>query len=138
MEYVSFEVEGMSIDSSAPTNNMGYNPDMGRLIDGKTKLVGNPTFKSVDNVMVYPQEDGSIDLILTHTLKEENDIVLVAQLVGKWHYNSISHLQSFSDMLADSIRNPRPITDADIDTTKEIFEANLTKATRKTPPEKEE
>lgn len=135
MGYVSFEVEGMSVEPLTPTFNMEYNPDMARLIDGKTKISGGSASKSVDNVMVYPLEDGSFDLILTHTLKEENDIVLEAEIVGKWHYNDIAHLQFFSDMLANSIRNPKPVTDDDIDTTKDKFEDNLKKVTRKTYPD---
>jgi hypothetical protein len=82
---------------------------MARLRDGITDLVKDDLSKTVDNVLVKPLDNGEADLILTHTLEEADDVVLKAEVVGRWHFNSAEHLQEFSDMLANSIRNSHSI-----------------------------
>jgi hypothetical protein len=106
---ISFEVEGMSIEPVG--QNFVYNPSMAKLQDGVTEFVPNDgTSLSVDNVMVKPAlEGGALDLILVHSLAEAEGVVTKAQIIGKWHFNSPAHLQQFSDMLAESVRNPKSI-----------------------------
>jgi hypothetical protein len=102
----SFEVTGMSV-LTRPVE-LTYNPDMARLIDDTTEIIEDNSSKSVDNIMIKPLPDGSIDISLTHTIEEKNDIVLKAEIIGKWHFNSIKHLQEFSDKIADSVKKQTP------------------------------
>lgn len=97
----TFEVTGMTYTGPA---ELIYTPSMSKMIDGITKLHPGAISKTVDNFMVKPLNDGGFELYLTHTLKEGNDIVLEAEIVATWHFNSLEHLQNLSDKIATSVK----------------------------------
>jgi hypothetical protein len=100
----TFEVTGL--DYSGP-EELVYNPIMARLIDGVTNLKPTSIAKTVDNFLVKSLKDGKFELYLTHTIKEENDIVIEGEVVATWHFESIEHLEDLNNKIAESVKRQK-------------------------------
>lgn len=78
-----------------------YTPNMAHVND-RTKIVSDNRHKTVTNIAVSPEGEG-FDLLLFHALKITNDQVDEAEIVARWHFSNLEHLEFMKSLINDSV-----------------------------------
>lgn len=78
-----------------------YTPNM-LDVDSNTKIMSNNYHKTVTNIAVWPQNMG-FGLMLFHALKISDNHVDEADIVAKWHFDTLDFLENIIKEVTDSL-----------------------------------